>query len=221
MLVGWWGRGEGKRERDVKRGEKRGKEKVKRCRIMRVSVWECNFIEHKYKWDRRDYIFFYNRVFTTQSHIETPLSTHKSFDTKRYTHLSINLYLVLFVRAAVTFKEKFLSSRTKSHLQQAVILWIDINKALSGNINPLCTLFHPSPVFMVSVILFLLVKVFFQTTNLCQTHFGKHFTWRAAFWKVFIFGLFSFLCLHSFFEPKQFLPGVDNNILILSSFPSV
>ena len=78
-------------------GKKRGKEKVKRCRIMRVSVWECSFIEHKYKRDRCEYIFFffffffYNRVFTTQSHIETPLWTHKSFEHKKKQTLEYKL----------------------------------------------------------------------------------------------------------------------------------
>ena len=101
----------------------------------------------------------------------------------------------------MTFKEKFLSSRKKSHLQQAVRMWIDINKALSGNINPLYTLFHLSPVFMASVILFLLVKVFFQTTNFCQTHFGKCYV-TCCFLEIFQFSYL--VCLIFFLNPNNF-----------------
>lgn len=149
------------------------------------------------------HIFLQQSIYNTKSHRNSTFNTqilqHKKVHTLEY-----KLIFRVVCESCSDFKEKFLSSRTKSHLQQAVTLWIDIDKALSGNINPLYTLFHPSLVFMVSVILFLLVKVFFQTTNLCQTYFGKHFTWRAAFWKVFIFGLFSFLCLHLFWTQTIF-----------------
>lgn len=42
MLVGWWGREAGIRERCAER------ETGERCGIMRVSVRQCYFIEHKY-----------------------------------------------------------------------------------------------------------------------------------------------------------------------------
>lgn len=77
----------------MKRGEKRGKEKVKRCRIMRVSVWECNFIEHKYKRDRRDYIFFLQQsIYNTKSHRNSTFNTqilrHKKVHTLEYKLIS-------------------------------------------------------------------------------------------------------------------------------------
>ena len=77
----------------MKRGEKRGKEKVKRCRIMRVSVWECSFIEHKYKRDRCEYIFFFfffffflqQSIYNTKSHRNSTLNT-QIFRTKKETN---------------------------------------------------------------------------------------------------------------------------------------